>query len=266
MSERIGGVRRWKPYPALRVTAALHAAGAVALGVRPELWPGVASVLVANHGVLFAACMMPRSSVLGPNLVRLPAAAAARGEVALTFDDGPDPEITARVLDRLDKAGARATFFCIGERAAAQPRLMREIVARGHAVESHSLRHTLGFGWYGPVRLRREVEGAQRALADACGVAPLFFRAPFGVRNPMLDHVLARAGLTYATWTRRGYDTRDDDAERVLRRLTSGLRAGDVLMLHDGYRGRDPGSVVPRLLHELAARGLRSVTLRQALQ
>jgi len=226
----------WRPYPALKVTAAIHAAGAAALLAEPSLWPGVATALVANHGALFAACMMPRSRVLGPNLVRLPAAAAARGEVALTFDDGPDPEITPRVLDALDRAGARGTFFCVGERAAAQPRLTREIVARRHAVESHSLRHTLGFGWYGPWRLSREVAGAQRAIADACGVAPVFFRAPFGVRNPMLDHVLARAGLRYASWTRRGYDARDDDAARVLRRLVAGLRAGDVLMLHDGYR------------------------------
>ena len=78
----------WKPYPALKVTAALHVAGAAALVAQPALWPAVAAALVANHGVLFAACMMPRSRVLGPNLVRLPAA-AARGEVALTFDDGP---------------------------------------------------------------------------------------------------------------------------------------------------------------------------------
>src|SRR5262245_35840135 len=156
--------RRWTPYPALQVTAVLHAAGAAALVAQPSLWPGVVAGLAANHAVLFAGCLMPRSALLGPNLTRLPEAAAARGEVALSFDDGPDPEITPRVLDRLDKAGARATFFCIGERAAAQPRLAREIVARGHAVESHSLRHALGFVWYGPRRLRREVEGAQRAI------------------------------------------------------------------------------------------------------
>src|SRR5262245_21082274 len=150
--------RRWTPYPALRATAGLHAAGALALAAAPELWPGVAAALLANHGVLFAACMMPRSRVLGPNLVRLPAAAEARGEVALTFDDGPDPEITPRVLDQLEKGGAAATFFCIGERAAAQPRLLGELVARGHAAESHSFSHPFGFGWYGPKRLRREVD------------------------------------------------------------------------------------------------------------
>jgi len=266
MSERIDAVPRWKPYPALKVTAALHAAGAAALVAQPTLWPAVAAGLVANHGVLFAACMMPRSSVLGPNLVRLPAAAAARSEVALTFDDGPDPEITPRVLDLLEKRAARASFFCIGERAAAQPRLMREIVARGHAVESHSLRHTLGFGWYGPRRLRREVEGAQRAIADGCGVAPVFFRAPFGVRNPMLDQVLAR----------RRADLRDLDAARLRhprRRLGACVapthlrparrRRADAARR---LRGRDPGAVLSRLLAELDARGLRSVTLREALQ
>src|SRR5262245_41532605 len=228
--------RRWKPYPALQATAGIHAAGAIALGVAPQLWPGVVAALAANHGALFAGCLMPRSRMLGPNLVRLPAAAAARSEVALSFDDGPDPEITPRVLELLAKAGARATFFCIGERAAAQPALARAMASQGHALESHSQSHALGFGWYGPWRLKREVEEAKRAIADACGVAPVFFRAPFGVRNPMLDHVLARAGLRYASWTRRGYDTRDRDERRVARRLLTGLHAGDVLMLHDGYR------------------------------
>jgi peptidoglycan/xylan/chitin deacetylase (PgdA/CDA1 family) len=262
--------RRWRPAPALQVTAALHVGGALALAWRPEQWPWIAATLFANHAVLFAASFAPRSQLLGPVMVRLPEAAARRGEVAITFDDGPDPEVTPRVLDRLDARGATASFFCVGERAAAEPALVREIVRRGHSVENHSERHSMSFGWYGPWRLRREIESAQRSLAAAAGVAPRFFRAPFGTRNPLLDPVLARLGLGCVAWTRRGYDTVDADATRVLGRLANGLAAGDVLLLHDGVTVRkrrgEPTvlAVLPRLLDLLAERGLKSVSLRSA--
>src|SRR5262247_946025 len=125
-----GIARRWRPAPALQATAALHLGAAVALAWPLGEWPWVVGALVANHAVLFGASLAPRSRLVGPNLVRLPAAAARRGEVAITFDDGPDPEVTPRVLDLLDERRAAASFFCIGERAAAQPQLMREIVRR----------------------------------------------------------------------------------------------------------------------------------------
>jgi peptidoglycan/xylan/chitin deacetylase (PgdA/CDA1 family) len=262
--------RRWRPAAAIRATALVHAGGVASVAVAPELWPPVLAALAANHAVLITASLLPRSRLIGTNLVRLPAAAARRGEVAITFDDGPDPEVTPRVLDLLDARGAQASFFCVGERAAAHPRLMREIVRRGHSVENHSHRHSTGFGWYGPWRLARELDAAQRALHEAAGVPARFFRAPFGTRNPLLDPVLARLGLTLVSWTRRGYDTVDGDAARVLGRLVTGLAAGDVLLLHDGVTVRrhraEPTvlAVLPGLLDHLAARGLKAVSLRTA--
>lgn len=261
---------RWRPAPALQVTAALHVGGALALAWRPEQWPWIGVGLLANHAVLFAASFAPRSQLLGPVMVRLPDAAVRRGEVAITFDDGPDPEVTPRVLDMLDARGATASFFCVGERAAAHPALVREIVHRGHSVENHSERHSTAFGWYGPWRLRHEIEAAQRSLTAAAGVAPRFFRAPFGTRNPLLDPVLAQRGLACVAWTRRGYDTVDTEASRVLGRLATGLAAGDVLLLHDGVTARKRSgaptalAVLPRLLELVAERGLRPVSLRLA--
>jgi len=254
----------------MRATAVVQAGGLAALAVLPELWPPIVAALVANHAVLFTASLLPRSRLIGPNLVRLPESAARRGEVAITFDDGPDPAVTPRVLDLLDARGARASFFCVGERAAAFPQLAAEIVRRGHSVENHSHRHSTSFGWYGPWRLRRELDAAQRSLHAAAGVAPRFFRAPFGTRNPLLDPALARLGLSLVSWTRRGYDTVDGDPARVLRRLVTGLAAGDVLLLHDGVavrkRRAEPTvlAVLPRLLDQLAARGLKAVSLRTA--
>ncbi|MEX2208044.1 MAG: polysaccharide deacetylase family protein [Myxococcota bacterium] len=262
--------RRWRPAPVLRATAALHIGGALTLAGLPSAWPWIAGTLIANHGLLLAGTVAPRSRLLGTNRTRLPEAAVRRRELALTFDDGPDPELTPRVLDLLDARGAKASFFCIGERAAAQPQLMREIVARGHAVESHSQRHSAAFALYGPWRLLREIEAAQRAITQACGSAPRFFRAPFGTRNPMLEPTLLRLGLSYVSWTRRGLDMVDRRAPRVLRRLLTGLAAGDVLLLHDGVLTRERAreatvlAVLPALLDELVDRGLRAVSLRAA--
>jgi peptidoglycan/xylan/chitin deacetylase (PgdA/CDA1 family) len=262
--------RPWHPAAAVKASALLHAGGIVALAAVPEAWGTVLAAVAANHAVLLGATFAPRSRLLGPNLTRLPDAAASRSEIAITFDDGPDPEITPRVLDLLDRAGARGTFFCVGSRAQVHPGLVHEIVRRGHAVENHSQDHSTAFGWYGPDRLRREIAAAQGTLAALAGRAPAFFRAPFGVRSPFVDPVLARLGLRYVSWTRRGYDTVDRNAARVARRLTARLGAGDVLVLHDGFAAgarRAPPAVLyvlPRLLELAAGRGLKPVTLGAA--
>src|SRR5262245_62060528 len=93
--------RPWRPAPAIKASAVLHAGGLAALAAAPEAWTAVLAAVAANHVALFGASLAPRSGLLGPNLTRLPAAAAARGEIAITFDDGPDPEITPRALDCL---------------------------------------------------------------------------------------------------------------------------------------------------------------------
>ncbi len=248
--------------PALLCSLVLHAGGAVVLAVDLALWPWVAATLVANHLVLLAGVLLARGRLLGPNLNRLPAAAVARGHVCLTFDDGPHPQITRRVLELLERHQARASFFCVGRKAEAYPEIVREIARRGHSVENHSHRHPNAFALYGISLLRREVETAQAALTAITGRAPQFFRAPMGFRSPLLGLVLARSGLRYVSWTRRGFDTVARDPTGVLARLTSGLAAGDVLLLHDSA----PASlaVLPPLLEELAARGLKCVSLPQA--
>src|SRR5262245_8003220 len=149
---------------------------------------------------------MPRSELLGRNLVRS-AAAERAGAVALTFDDGPDPDVTPGVLDLLDRHGSRASFFCIGERAVRHADLASEIARRGHRLENHSHTHRTGFFFHTPGALDREIGACQEALVRAAGRAPAFFRAPAGIRSPLLDAALARAGLELASWTRRGFDT-----------------------------------------------------------
>jgi peptidoglycan-N-acetylglucosamine deacetylase len=254
---RANGARR--PALALRLSALVHAAAVLAVALQPEGWGIGLAIVAANYVALGAAVFFPRSSLLGPNIVRLPPSAVARNEVCLTFDDGPHPDITPRVLDILDRYGAKASFFCVGERVAAYPQIAREIARRGHTVESHSHRHATAFALYGLRGLRREVQTAQDVIAEATGREPVFFRAPAGFRSPVLDPVLVALGLRYASWTRRGFDTVDRNAARVLRRLTRNLAAGDILLMHDSM----PRVVdaLPTLLAQIQARGLKPVSL-----
>ncbi|MDP1924798.1 MAG: polysaccharide deacetylase family protein [Thiobacillus sp.] len=261
----------WQPTLLIRATLALHGLALVAVIAEPELWRWALGAVVINHLLLTAVGLWPRSNWLGPNWTRLPAAAAARHEIALTIDDGPDPLVTPQVLDMLDRHAARATFFCVGATAAHYPEVCREIVRRGHAVENHSQRHRHTFSLLGPRGFLRELQAAQDTLSRITGQPPVFFRAPAGLRNPFLDPVLARLGLTLASWSARGFDTRIGDAERVKHALLQGLRGGAILLLHDGNAARTPGGtpvildVLPAVLESAAAAGLRFVRLRDAL-
>ncbi len=224
--------------PLLKISLALHLVAAAITLIRPHWWPWTLATVIADHLLLTALGLWPRSHGLGSNWTRLPSAAAARAEVCITIDDGPDPEVTPQVLAILAEHQAHATFFFIGQRVERFPQLARACIEQGHAIENHSQRHSYRFPFFGPGTLRAELQRAQRSIEQACGVAPKFFRAPAGLRNPLLDPVLQRLGLQLASWTRRGFDTVNTDAAAVLARLTARLTAGDILLLHDGHAAR----------------------------
>ncbi|MEO5671290.1 MAG: polysaccharide deacetylase family protein [Ramlibacter sp.] len=259
--------RSWRPTPLVAASIALHGVAFLLLLWQPDWWRQLLALVLLNHVLLTACGMLPRSTWLGPNLTRLPPGAVARREIAITIDDGPEPGATPAVLDILDRFQARATFFCIGRKAEEHADLCREIVRRGHSVENHSHRHRHNFAFMGPGGFRRELQQGQEVLARITGRRPTFFRAPAGIRNPLLDPVLHGLGLQLTSWTRRGYDTRTSDPAVLLHRLTTGLQAGDILLLHDGNSALTPSGtpvileVLPRLLAAVSAAGLRPVTL-----
>lgn len=260
-------IARWLPSRFLQASALIQVTGWPLALLCPEAWPGLMAVLILNHAIVAAFGFWPQSTQLGPNQSRLPIGKARRREVALTFDDGPDPETTPQVLDLLEAWGATASFFCIGERVQRYPDLVREIHARGHRVENHSHYHRWSFALQGISRLRAEIGHTQDVVTEITGRPPVFFRAPFGFRNPWLGPVIEGGGLQLVSWSRRGYDAVFGDARQVSERLIGHLGAGDILLLHDGGSARTlQGSpvvleVLPTVLNAIRRQGLLARSL-----
>ena len=158
---------------------------------------GGAAVLVSFVAL---GALWPQSRLYCPVLTRLPTTQRA---VWLTIDDGPSDQ-TLAMLDLLDAHGAKATFFVVGERAAARPALVYEIVRRGHSLGNHSATHPARWFWaLGPKRMREEIERTQAILEGITGTRPRWFRAVIGMSNPFVANALKREGLTRVAWNAR---------------------------------------------------------------
>lgn len=254
----------WKGSPLGRASLAIHIAAAVGLACRPRSWKIFVAGLALDHLALCAAGMWPRGRWLGPNVDRLPPQSQDRPWVALTLDDGPDPEATPQVLDLLQRYGARASFFCVGQRAASSPDLVRRIAQEGHRVENHTQHHPNHFSLLGRRGQEREIVDAQQVLFDLTGQKPRWFRAPAGIQNPLLAGLLHDLGLPLVSWTRRGFDAFENNPRRIVQRLTRGMQGGDILLLHDGFGPRHAGGrpvvldSLEGLLRVLEHRGLEA--------
>src|SRR5690606_29180904 len=175
------------------------------------------------------------------------------------IDDGPSND-TLEMLELLDAAGARATFFLVAGRAAARPHLVHEIVARGHGIGNHSLTHPQAWFWaLTPARLRREVGQAQLTLSRVAGSPPRWFRAVVGMANPFTAAALHRHGLARVAWSARGYDGVRADPERALARIERDLRPGAIVLLHEGAPHGRNVELLALLLQRLRERGYRAV-------
>lgn len=189
--------------------------------------------------------------------------------VALTFDDGPHPQGTPAVLEVLRDRGATATFFLAGEQVARRSALAAEIVAAGHRVELHCYRHRnlLRLG------VRQFLEDAERARAvieEASGQAIADYRPPYGIFSAVTLRAVRRRGWRPVLWSRWGRDwDRGASAQSIARRASTGIGAGDIVLLHDADYYSAPGSWVrtaaalPLILDEIEARGLKTSSLRR---
>jgi peptidoglycan/xylan/chitin deacetylase (PgdA/CDA1 family) len=192
-------------------------------------WQAGVAVMLAAGAVWCCGTFLPNARIFGPITRR-----ADGKDVLLTIDDGPDPVDTPVLLDLLDQHGRKAVFFVMGEKVRRFPELAREIVRRGHELGNHTMTHPVGYFWgYGPVRTRREIEECQRTIEEVVGVKVRFFRAPAGHRNWFTHPVLKELGLELVGWRKRAYDTVRSDVHGIVSDLTKGVRAGDILLLHE---------------------------------
>ena len=201
----------------------------------------------------------PRWEMFGQSVWRI---RTDRKAVALTFDDGPDPETTPQLLTLLAERGVRATFFCVGRRVAQYSDLGRRFVAEGHEVENHSQGHSHWTNLFSPRRLRADLNAAQREIQSVTGRVPLYFRPPMCLTNPRVFRVAGELGLRVTTYTARGLDRRPDPPGRIAARLLRHLQPGAILLLHDGgVPAERLLAVVKLLLDRLQAEGYQCVRL-----
>jgi peptidoglycan/xylan/chitin deacetylase (PgdA/CDA1 family) len=179
--------------------------------------------------------------------------------VALTFDDGPDPENTPPVLDVLRQYGVQATFFCIGKRAEEQPAIVRRIQQEGHLVGNHSYVHTPSFPLFSTTRMIADLQQSQQILERITGTKITLFRPPYGVTNPMVRKAVHTLGYTVIGWSIRSFDTRKEGENRIFNRIVKQIRPGSVILLHD----RLPGSadLLVRLLDYFKRQGYKVVRI-----
>lgn len=189
--------------------------------------------------------------------------------VVLTFDDGPHPQGTPAVLETLRERGATATFFLAGEQVVRRPALVAEIVAAGHGVELHCHRHR-NLLRLSPRAFLEDAERARAAIEDASGRAISDYRPPYGIFSAANLRAVRRRGWRPVLWSRWGRDwDRGATAESIARRSSTGIAAGDIVLLHDAdyYSARGSwvrtAAALPLILDEIEARGLKTASLRR---
>lgn len=184
--------------------------------------------------------------------------------VYLTFDDGPDPEWTPRVLDTLAQAGVQATFFAVGQQAQRTPDLMRRVLAAGHAIGNHTYSHR--HPWFMSQRTARaQVRDGANALSDVLGVAPRFYRPPHGRQRACMSDEAQRCGERVVLWDVSAIDWGPmGSADNIEKRLAA-VQGGDIVLMHDGRNQHNRPDqllqILPLFLRKVSDRGLRTALL-----
>lgn len=197
------------------------------------------------------------SIVFGPVMARLP---TTERKLALTFDDGPNPEATPRVLDVLGELGVKATFFILGQYAEQWPALVHRVEQEGHQIGNHGYFHRK-LHFKSPFYVKRDLRLGKRAIERAGVKPPAFFRAPHGYRNPWVSAIASSLGERTIGWSLGVWDSDRPGEEEIVRRTVAGARPGAIVLLHDGDGYNASGDrmqtarALPAIITELRDRG-----------
>ena len=182
-----------------------------------------------------------------------------QNEIAITFDDGPHPEFTPKVLDLLKENNVKGTFFCIGKHIESYPELFKRIISEGHTVGNHTFNHENNFGFIKTKDVIIELESTNEIIEKISGLKVNLFRPPFGVTNPRIKRGVNTIGLQSIGWSIRSFDTTSRHKNTILASVEKNLKKGDVILLHD--TSEKSIEILEQLLLFLKQNKLESVTI-----
>jgi polysaccharide deacetylase family sporulation protein PdaB len=188
--------------------------------------------------------------------------------IALTFDDGPDPEDTPQILDLLQQYGAKATFFIIGEKASWYPELVKREAAEGHELANHTYKHTYFNGSINESNVRDELTRTEEIIYKITGQKPHLFRPPGGYYSEPLIRIARQEGYMVVMWSWHinTMDWNTPGVDRITQKVLSNARNGDIVLFHDYVEGKTQTiEALQRILPELTRRGYRFVTISDLL-
>jgi peptidoglycan/xylan/chitin deacetylase (PgdA/CDA1 family) len=232
--------------------------------VTPASAAGVAAVAGLAVGGWFYAALYPTSQIFG----RVVIAGNDPGEIALTYDDGPNPAATPRLLEVLAKQDVQATFFLIGEFVRKEPGLVREIAAARHTLGNHTMTHPW-LSYCSVERVRSEIADSKAIIEDTIGAEISLFRPPHGARRPVVIEVASELGLATVNWNIITHDWRPQPSEAIVAKVRNGIRRneahgrGSNVLLHDGSLGQPRMHSVQAtetIIADAKAKGMKFVT------
>ena len=253
-----------------RADKVLLAGGAAVLGSSALLAAAPLAVTAAAFlAVLTDGIFRPSSSVLYPTISHGP---RDRPRVALTFDDGPDPQVTPSILATLAGSGARATFFTIGRHLEKHRDIAARALREGHEIGNHSWMHSYFQNFYRTRRQSSDVDRSTRLIQELSGSAaePLY-RSPVGLKSPAIARVAHARKLTIVAWSLHSRDTLARDPAATAASVLSRIMPGDIVLMHDGHEREDAhrgiaAAALPSILRGLRERGLSCVTVSELLR
>jgi peptidoglycan/xylan/chitin deacetylase (PgdA/CDA1 family) len=184
-------------------------------------------------------------------------------QVAISFDDGPNPNFTPQVLSLLKRFNAKATFFCIGKNAESHPLLVKEIIDQGHTIGNHTYTHSNSFGFLSTEKVISELEKTNEIIYSLTRLKLRLYRPAFGITNPRIKKAMKHTGLISIGWSIRSLDTIIYSQKKILKRVTRRLKKGDIILLHDS--SARTVAVLEHLLIFLQANNLQPVTVDKLL-
>ena len=184
-------------------------------------------------------------------------------EIAITFDDGPAINYTPQILDVLKQENIKATFFCIGNRIAGNEHILKQIADQGHIIGNHSSSHHLWFDMFPAQKMLEDLKQMDDEMEKVIGHKPKLFRPPYGVTNPNLKKAIINGGYTPVGWNVRSLDTVIKDENRLLEKVSQGIKPGAVFLFHDTCASTL--NMLPAFIQEVKNRGYKIVPLDKLL-